>query len=129
LQLCAGRHIQQVLDDLQKADPVVAIAEEFVLVGRVCVMLRGLGFVLQQPRSTAVAWLPIAKQCLCAAGQWDAADEVKLTAALGRRAAAEVERAQYLQRILDGLRDGAAVTEAAVTAAATDTPGQGQAKK
>ena len=54
---------------------------------------------------------------------------MKLTAALGRRAAAEVERAQYLQRILDGLRDGAAVTEAAVTAAATDTPGQGQAKK
>ena len=41
----------------------------------------------------------------------DAAGEVKLAAALGRRAAAEVEQAQYPQRILVGLRDGTAYSE------------------
>ena len=73
---------------------VVEVAEDFVLVGRVCVMLRGLGFVVHQPRSTAVEWWPIARQQLVAAGRWDYDDDQRIAKGLEiRRARAEGEAA------------------------------------
>jgi hypothetical protein len=94
-ELTAGKHVQRVLDDLQARDPVVRVADDFVLVGRVCVMLRGLGFVVRQPRSTAVAWWPLARSALLAAGQWDPADDQRIAAGLAvRRARDQAEAAQ-----------------------------------
>ena len=80
-----GKHIQHLLDDLQRTDPVEAPGQEFVLVARVCVLLRGLGFVLHQPRSTSQAWLPIARSLLVAHGEWDPADDARLEAAAEKR--------------------------------------------
>ena len=102
-----------MLDELQKADPLVAIAEEFVLVGRVCVMLRGLGFVLRQPRSTALAWLPVAKQCLVEAGEWDPEDDARVGRGLARRWAQEA-----IDHRAEGSLAEAAEAEAAAAAAA-----------
>ena len=75
---CKGKHIQAVLDELQARDPVVKVGEDFVMVGRVCIMLRGLGYVTRQPRSTSEAWLPLAKRLLLENGEWDPADDERL---------------------------------------------------
>ena len=68
-------NIQALLDDLQAQDPVVKVGEDYVLVGRVCIMLRGLGHILKQPRSTSDVWLPLAKRLLVENGQWNDADD------------------------------------------------------
>ena len=47
-------NIQALLDDLQAQDPVVKVGEDYVLVGQVCIMLRGLGHILKQPRTKTV---------------------------------------------------------------------------
>mmetsp|Transcript_9354 Transcript_9354/g.12264 ORF Transcript_9354/g.12264 Transcript_9354/m.12264 type:complete len:665 (-) Transcript_9354:256-2250(-) len=73
--ISADKHIQHVLDDLEASDPILSVAGEFILVGRVCAMLRGLGYVLHQPRSTSEAWLPLAKHLLIQHGEWDKNDE------------------------------------------------------
>lgn len=66
-------HVQAFLDELQARDPVVELATDFVMIGRVAIMLRGLGHVLNQHRSTAHAWLPLAKRVLQEAGEWEGA--------------------------------------------------------
>jgi len=66
---------------------VIEVAEDFVLVGRVCVMLRGLGFVVHQPRSTAVEWWPIARRELVKAGRWNYDDDERIARGLEIRRA------------------------------------------
>lgn len=112
-----GRHIQHVLDELQRVDPVVAVAEDFVLVGRVCAMLRGLGFVLRQPRSTSRAWLPLARSLLLDAGEWDPLDDARLAeraAARRKREAAEAleEAAERRRQKVQALEDAKRAKEA-----------------
>jgi hypothetical protein len=41
-------------------------------------MLRGLGYVLHQPRSTSESWLPLARQLLIDHGEWQVEDEAKI---------------------------------------------------
>jgi len=63
-ELTDGKHIQVFMEDLQDKDPIETLPNEFIMVGRTSIMLRGLAHALQQPRSVAKAWKPIALQVL-----------------------------------------------------------------
>ena len=64
-----GKHIQAYLDSLEAVDPQGATSEDYVMVARCSLMLRGLGHILNQHRSAAKAWAPIAERVLREAGQ------------------------------------------------------------
>ena len=64
-----GRNPQAVVEDLQARDPVRVVPDSFVLVARASLMLRGLGHMLNQHRSCAAAWAPLAEGVLRAAGE------------------------------------------------------------
>jgi len=63
-ELTGGTHIQLFMEDIQAKDPIEALPKDFIMVGRISVMLRGLGHALHQPRSVAKAWRPIAESVL-----------------------------------------------------------------
>jgi hypothetical protein len=52
------------MEDLQARDPIETLPNEFIMVGRTSIMLRGLAHALKQPRSVAKAWKPIAMKVL-----------------------------------------------------------------
>mmetsp|Transcript_61199 Transcript_61199/g.167794 ORF Transcript_61199/g.167794 Transcript_61199/m.167794 type:complete len:569 (+) Transcript_61199:296-2002(+) len=82
-----GLHVQLYLEKLQAEDPIVSQADDYLMCGRVAVMLRGFGDALHQPRSTAQAWLPFAEALLREAGELPPAApaEVQRRAKLARR--------------------------------------------
>mmetsp|Transcript_61198 Transcript_61198/g.167789 ORF Transcript_61198/g.167789 Transcript_61198/m.167789 type:complete len:165 (+) Transcript_61198:1877-2371(+) len=51
-----GLHVQLYLEKLQAEDPIVSQADDYLMCGRVAVMLRGFGDALHQPRSM---WPPL----------------------------------------------------------------------
>ena len=59
-----GLHVQLYVEKLQAQDPIKSQADDFIMAGRVAVMLRGFGDALHQHRSTAQAWLPFAEAFL-----------------------------------------------------------------
>lgn len=59
-----GMHIQMFMEDLQARDPIAALPYDFIVVSRCTLLLRGLAHALQQPRSIAQAWRPIAERVL-----------------------------------------------------------------
>lgn len=59
-----GRHIQVVMEDLEKADPIVELPRDLLMVGRCSLLLRGLAHGLHQNRNVATAWRPIAEKVL-----------------------------------------------------------------
>lgn len=63
-ELTDGKHIQMFMEDLQALDPIEKLPEQFIMVGRTSIMLRGLAHALQQSCSVAKAWKPIAQQVL-----------------------------------------------------------------
>ena len=68
-----GLHVQAYIERLQAADPLVSAPQEFVLVARASLMLRGLGHLLNQHRSAAAAWRPAAEALMREAGEDPAA--------------------------------------------------------
>jgi hypothetical protein len=52
------------LDALERRDPQTRNSEDYVMVARCSLMLRGLGSMLNQHRSAAAAWAPIARKVL-----------------------------------------------------------------
>lgn len=54
---------------LHDVDPTVNMPDDYVLVIRASTMLRGLGHMLNQHRSVAKAWAPIADKVLVDAGE------------------------------------------------------------
>lgn len=52
------------MEYLSKRDPVVESAEEFIIVGRASILLRGLGMHLSQVNRTCVKWRPFAEALL-----------------------------------------------------------------
>ena len=64
-----GRNTQAYIEDLQARDPTKSIGDDFVLVARCSLMLRGLGHQLNQHRSAAKAWAPMADAVMRAAGE------------------------------------------------------------
>lgn len=63
-EVCEGKNAQLFFEDLAKRDEILEIAQGYLMVARVGILLRGLGMWLQIPHSTAEKWLPIAKQFL-----------------------------------------------------------------
>ena len=63
------RAAQVYVEALNAADRTVTVGDDFVLVSRASLMLRGLGHLLTPHRSAAAAWAPIAERVLRAAGE------------------------------------------------------------
>mmetsp|Transcript_15209 Transcript_15209/g.22408 ORF Transcript_15209/g.22408 Transcript_15209/m.22408 type:complete len:397 (+) Transcript_15209:95-1285(+) len=61
-ELTDGLHIQLFVEYLESIDPIERLADDFIMVGRTSIMLRGLGHALHQSRSVAKAWKGIAEQ-------------------------------------------------------------------
>jgi aarF domain-containing kinase len=64
-----GDNAQVTLEKLSKIDRTISLPIDFVLASRASFMLRGLGHMLNQPRSVARAWAPIAEMALRNAGE------------------------------------------------------------
>jgi hypothetical protein len=63
--LTSGRSFQEALEDMDKRDRTKTIPEDYIMVTRVCILLRGLGMLLKLPPvSIAEAWRPFCEQCL-----------------------------------------------------------------
>ena len=63
-ELTEGKHIQMFMEDLQGRDPILELPDQYIMVGRTSIMLRGLAHALRQSRSLAHAWKPIAEEVL-----------------------------------------------------------------
>lgn len=63
-ELTEGKHIQLFMEALQAKDPIEKIPENFIMIGRQSVMLRGFAHALRQSRSVAQSWAPIAERVL-----------------------------------------------------------------
>ena len=64
-----GKNTQAYIEELQARDATVTLGDAYVLVARCSLMLRGLGHMLNQHRSAAAAWAPIARRVLREAGE------------------------------------------------------------
>ena len=64
-----GKNTQAYIEELQARDATVALGDDYVLVARASLMLRGLGHLLNQHRSVARAWAPLAEKVLRGAGE------------------------------------------------------------
>ena len=62
--LTNGLHIQLFAEHLQSIDPIQTLPEDFLAIGRTSLILRGLAHSLQQSRSVAKIWKPIAERVL-----------------------------------------------------------------
>lgn len=63
-ELTNGKHIQMFMEDLQRRDPIVKLPEKFMMIARTSLLLRGLAHALNQSRSVAKIWRPIAERVL-----------------------------------------------------------------
>mmetsp|Transcript_21333 Transcript_21333/g.30895 ORF Transcript_21333/g.30895 Transcript_21333/m.30895 type:complete len:146 (+) Transcript_21333:1647-2084(+) len=63
-ELTEGKHIQVFMEDLEGQDPIIHLPQQYIMIGRASVMLRGLGHALHQSRSVAKIWRPIAVRVL-----------------------------------------------------------------
>ena len=64
-----GKNTQAYIESLQARDATRTIGDNFVLVARCSLMLRGLGHQLNQHRSAAKAWQPLADAVMRQAGE------------------------------------------------------------
>jgi aarF domain-containing kinase len=63
-ELTNGKHIQMFMEDLQSRDPIIHLPTNYIMVGRASILLRGLAHTLQQSRSVAKSWRPLAEYVL-----------------------------------------------------------------
>lgn len=68
-ELTGGKHIQVFMEDLQARDPIDELPRDLLMVSRTSTMLRGLAHHLNQSRSVAKIWRPIAEQVLLDEGE------------------------------------------------------------
>ena len=64
-----GLNTHAYIEALADADATVSMCDDFFLVARASLMLRGLGHLLNQHRSVAALWAPIAERVLREAGE------------------------------------------------------------
>ncbi|CAM9998246.1 unnamed protein product, partial [Ectocarpus sp. 12 AP-2014] len=57
-----GVNIQTYLEMLQERDPILKLSDDYVMVGRVAAILRGLGYAVKHKPSTAKLWAPQARE-------------------------------------------------------------------
>ena len=70
----APLNLFQFMDKMQSDDPVAECdeaMEEYMMVFRVTLMLRGFGHALHHHRNLAASWKPIAEKCLKQEGEYD----------------------------------------------------------
>ncbi len=67
-EITGGDHIQVFVEKLQAIDPIINIPDQFIMIGRTSIMLRGLGHALHQHRSIAKSWKPLAQEVLAQEG-------------------------------------------------------------
>lgn len=67
--ITVNRHIQQYIEDLDAEDATTKVVDDFVLVVRANVMLRGLGHMLNQHRRASIMWKGIAEKVMRDAGE------------------------------------------------------------
>lgn len=63
-ELTNGQHIQLFMENLQSRDPIVDLPENYIMIGRASILLRGLAHALKQSRSVAKSWRPLAERVL-----------------------------------------------------------------
>lgn len=63
-KITGGLHIQLFMEAIEKADPIVQLPRELIMVSRTSILLRGLAHALRQDRSVAKLWKPIAERAL-----------------------------------------------------------------
>ena len=63
-EITHGKHIQLFMEDLHSKDPIISFPNEFLMIGRCSILLRGLAHALGQSRSVASIWRPIAERVL-----------------------------------------------------------------
>mmetsp|Transcript_7201 Transcript_7201/g.9383 ORF Transcript_7201/g.9383 Transcript_7201/m.9383 type:complete len:532 (+) Transcript_7201:81-1676(+) len=59
-----GMNIQLYLEQLQAEDPVVSMPDEYLMAGRVCVLLRGLAYALKYNPRVSKHWEALANEVL-----------------------------------------------------------------
>ena len=59
-----GLNIQLFFEELDARDPIVVMPEQYIMAGRLCMLMRGLGYMLNMPISIAKSWRPLAVQVL-----------------------------------------------------------------
>jgi aarF domain-containing kinase len=69
LLVTGGKNTQAYIEGLQARDATKDVGQDFVLVARCSLMLRGLGHQLNQHRSAALAWQPIADKVMREMGE------------------------------------------------------------
>jgi len=72
VETLGGVNIQRYIEELNEVDPVTDMGDDYVMAGRVAVLLRGLGYALQYRYSPAKMWEPMARQVLKEYGGEDA---------------------------------------------------------
>lgn len=73
--LTGGKHIQIFMEDLQAKDPIDELPRDLLMVSRASIMLRGLAHHLQQSRSVAKIWRPLAEHVLLEEAATQASEE------------------------------------------------------
>jgi aarF domain-containing kinase len=63
-EVLGGKNIQMFVEELDARDPVVEMCDDFVMTGRVGMLLRGLGTVLGREISVASMWFDTAREVL-----------------------------------------------------------------
>lgn len=63
-ELTRGLHIQVFMEELERGDPIVQLPQQFIMISRASLILRGLAHALNQSRSMAKCWKPIAERVL-----------------------------------------------------------------
>lgn len=66
-----------VFSFFQERDPVLKLSDDYVMVGRVAAILRGLGYAVKHKPSTAKLWAPQARELLRKHNDSFAAGEVR----------------------------------------------------
>ena len=56
--------LQTYLEKLQEIDPIVKIADDYLMAGRAAMLLRGLGYALKYRINVAQIWSPYVHQLL-----------------------------------------------------------------
>ena len=62
--ITGGLNVQQFFESCERADPVQHISEDFVMAGRVAVLLRAVGNAFQLNLRVSEHWLPFAERVL-----------------------------------------------------------------
>jgi aarF domain-containing kinase len=62
--LTNNMHIQMFMEELESRDPIIQLPNDFIMISRASLILRGLSHALHQSRSVARCWRPLAERVI-----------------------------------------------------------------